>query len=130
MIFIIVFFSVVSKNLGEGGGEGFRGRETSLQGPRKAFILFKKGNPQCTAMAFNRKITDLEYYIGHQESVIFPERKFQNVLKYARFMTGKRPEAPSLEWMLLDVFLLFCFSEDFLDVFQPMDIPLYGFLFR
>ena len=101
-------------------------------------------------MAFNRKITDLEYYIGHQESVIFPERKFQNgkkwnfrkfqngkkwnfrkfqnVLKYARFMTGKRPEAPSLEWMLLDVFLLFCFSEDFLDVFQPMDIPLYGFL--
>ena len=68
MIFIIVFFSVVSKNLGEGGGEGFRGRETSLQGPRKAFILFKKGNPRCTVMAFNRKITDLEYYIGHQES--------------------------------------------------------------
>ena len=45
-----------------------------------------------------------------------PGSQYENVRKPFQFL-----------WKLPDVFLLFCFSEDFLDVFQPMDIPLYYF---
>ena len=55
-------------------------------------MLFKKGNPQCAAMAFNRKYTEKELNISNIHLHNLPDRKFQNSKKwnFRNFQNGKK----------------------------------------